>query len=220
MSAAPTTPTAQPTPAAADQPNRFAPLLSIVRKLIDYGRQLAASLQQRTLTNDLASVTLGFGTKDIALILARITRGLHRAAALEASLESGTARLGVTFRPVAAPARRQPRAAQPAAPRGGDGDARLDRLPTPAQIAADVRRRPAGAVIADICRDLGILPNHPLWRELRELIICHDGNLAILYRDINRRLFPLAEAARLAFRRGARPAPRPPSPGPAGTGPP
>jgi hypothetical protein len=57
-------------------------------------------------------------------------------------------------------------------------------LPTPEQIAAQVRRRPIGAVIADICRDLGIMPNHPLWRELSEVIICHGGNLARLVKDI------------------------------------
>jgi hypothetical protein len=41
-----------------------------------------------------------------------------------------------------------------------------------------VRRRPVGAVIADICRDLGILPSHPLWRELSEAIIRLGGSLA------------------------------------------
>ena len=52
------------------------------------------------------------------------------------------------------------------------------------QIAAQVRRRPIGAVIADICRDLGIMPNHPLWPELSEVIVCHGGNLVRLVKDI------------------------------------
>jgi hypothetical protein len=39
-------------------------------------------------------------------------------------------------------------------------------MPTAEQIAAEVRRRPIGAVIADICRDLRILPSHPLWRDI------------------------------------------------------
>jgi len=47
-----------------------------------------------------------------------------------------------------------------------------------------VRRRPIGAVIADICRDFGILPSHPLWREVSKLVVRHGGSLATLLRDI------------------------------------
>ena len=57
-------------------------------------------------------------------------------------------------------------------------------MPTPEQIAAEVRRRPIGAVIADICRDLGVMPSHPLWRELRIVIIRNGGSLANLVKDI------------------------------------
>jgi hypothetical protein len=57
------------------------------------------------------------------------------------------------------------------------------------EIAAEVRRRPIGAVIADICRDLGIMPKHPLWRELRLVIIRHGGSLAKLVKDICDRAF-------------------------------
>ena len=60
----------------------------------------------------------------------------------------------------------------------------MARLPTPGDIAADIRRRPAGAVLADICRDLGIVPSNPLWRELSEAIISYGGNLATLLGDI------------------------------------
>ena len=66
-------------------------------------------------------------------------------------------------------------------------DPRLARLPTPEQIAAAVRRQPIGAVIADICRDLGIMPNHPLWRELQLAIIGHGGNLARVTMDVTKR---------------------------------
>jgi hypothetical protein len=47
-----------------------------------------------------------------------------------------------------------------------------------------VRRRPIGAVIADICRDLGILPSHMLWREVQKLIIEHGGSLVRLLSDL------------------------------------
>ncbi len=45
-------------------------------------------------------------------------------------------------------------------------------------------RRPIGAVIADICRDFGIMPNHPLWRELRVVVIRYGGSRANLVKDI------------------------------------
>jgi hypothetical protein len=75
MSAAATAPnvTIQP------QPGRVGRLLNLVRKLIDYGKELAATLQQRAGDTDLTTYTRGFGTSDIALILARITAGLRRA---------------------------------------------------------------------------------------------------------------------------------------------
>src|SRR3984893_3782345 len=72
----------------ADAPNRTGRLLTLVRTLIAYGRHLAAALQQRTPATDLADITRHFGTIDIGEIVARITRGLLRAAALEARLVS------------------------------------------------------------------------------------------------------------------------------------
>ena len=83
MSAAAAIPLVPDSVAPGDKPGRFGRLVDLVRKLIDYGKELATTLQQRT-TNDLAAVTRPFGTGDIVLILARITRGLLRASALEA----------------------------------------------------------------------------------------------------------------------------------------
>ena len=60
-------------------------------------------------------------------------------------------------------------------------DPRLARLPTEAEIAAEVRRRPVGAVIVDICRDLGIRPgdcDRPFWDDLCHAIIAYGGSLA------------------------------------------
>ncbi|HME25048.1 MAG TPA: hypothetical protein VKI44_27600 [Acetobacteraceae bacterium] len=62
-------------------------------------------------------------------------------------------------------------------------------MPTPEQIAAEVRRRPIGAVIADICRDLGIMPSHPLWQELHVVIIRYGGSVANLVKGILARAF-------------------------------
>jgi hypothetical protein len=209
MSAAATTPT--PT----TEPSRAGRLLNLVRKLIDYGKELAAALRHHSATIDLAAATRPFGTRDTALILARITCGLYRASALEARVVRNAARLDAPPRPRAAPAAAKPTAAaRPPAARATD--ARLAHLPTPEQIAADVRRRPIGAVIADICRDLGIMPSHPLWREVQMAMIRYGGSLANLVRDLIHQSFQsLVPAAASA----ALPAPSP-LPSPAGTGPP
>jgi hypothetical protein len=174
----------------------MAALLDLVRKLIDYGKELAATLDQRTADNPYFAV-LTFGTNDLALILARITRGLQRAAALEARLVRACGRARPDHRarpqrPIAPPT--------PAVPRQPGARASAPRVRTPPaqltaeqQIAAD-RRRPIGAVIADICRDLGILPSHPLWRELQHAINAYGGNYARLVIDVIKRpLLILAE---------------------------
>jgi hypothetical protein len=107
--------------------------------------------------------------------------------------------------------RRSPPAAAAAQPTDTT-QSHLDRLPTPEQIAAEVRRRPIGTVIADICRDLGIMPSHQLWRELQLVIIRHGGSLARLVNDILHRAFP--------FPASARPAAALQSPAASGAGPP
>ena len=172
----------------ADAPSRTGRLLGLVRTLIDYGRQLATTLQQRTAATNLADVTRHFGTIDIAEILARIARGLLRAAALETRLASRLARQPAAPAAPSAPSPRQPRAARPVDRSASPADPGRAHLPTPEDIAAEVRRRPIGAVIADICRDLGIVPSNPLWRELSLAIIENGGNLATLFKDTFKRV--------------------------------
>jgi hypothetical protein len=197
----------------------MAALLDLVRKLIDYGKELAATLNQRT-ADDPYFAVLTFGTNDLALILARITRGLQRAIALEARLvrACGRARPDHRARPErslapasSAPAD-NPRPARPAPPRA---ETILSQMSTEEQIAAD-RRRPIGAVIADICRDLAIRPNHPLWRDIQNATNNHGGSYIRLLKDVLKTHFQLA--AELVV------PPEPPSPLPSpaltSTGPP
>src|SRR5271166_4407066 len=170
MSAAiqPPTPTTQPDPprANADTPSRLGRVLSLVRKLIDYGKQLVGTVQQRAAAPGFALFAKPFGTADLAVILARITSGLRRAAALEARLcQRAASGRDLTPSPIRLPAARGPRPARQVAPPDAQPadhteDPRLARLPTEEEIAAEVRRRPVGAVIADICCDLGIAPGH------------------------------------------------------------
>jgi hypothetical protein len=154
-----------------------------VRRLIDYGKELADTLRQRGTATVPAIRISGFGTSAIALILARITQGLHRAHALEARLIRNAARLDAEARPCRAASPRKPRLARPAPQPADPAAACLAHLPTPEQIAAEVRRRPIGAAIADMCRDLGIVPSHPLWREAMIEIISYGGSLATLFNN-------------------------------------
>ena len=135
---------------AEPKPSRSSRLLGVVRQLIYYGRQLVTTLRDNPRR---------FGASEIALILQRVTRGLLRAEALEARVIRDAARLDAW--PVLPPTSSH-RASSPA----GTAAARpakatqthIAGLPTEKEIAAEVRRRPIGAVIADICRDLGITP--------------------------------------------------------------
>ena len=186
MSGAPTAP--------ACKPSRVSGLLDLVRKLISYGTFLAATLRQSGLGNHPAIQGRRFGTTNVTLILVRIARGLLRAAALEARLHRSATRLDAPPRPrPPSPATEAP--SDPPAPRrrasplhtDDDDNALLAHMPTPEQIAEQIRRRPIGEVIADICRDLGIVPAHPLWRELQTAIILEGGRYAALVIDILKR---------------------------------
>ncbi len=197
----------------------MAALLDLVRKLIDYGKELAATLDQRAAGNPYFTV-LTFGTNDLAVILARITRGLQRAAALEVRIVRACGRArpdhrACPQRPVAPPTPPMPRqpVARPSAPRA-------QTLPSPLstedQIAAD-RRRPIGAVIADICRDLAIRPSHPLWREIQSAINRCGGSYLRLLKDVLKTHFQLAAEL---IAPPEPPTPLLPSSAPASTGPP
>jgi hypothetical protein len=175
----------QPGPTAEGRPGRFGRVISLVRSIIDYGKQLAASLQNPTPATNLDNVARTFGSYDFGQILAGILRGLQRAAALEAKLTRLDARPQPEPRPAAVRAPHKPRAAAtPAAEKPAPNPIRFA---TPEQIAKQVRSRPIGAVLTDICRDLGIHKGHPLWEELFDAIIRYDGALARLCRDVGLR---------------------------------
>ncbi len=200
----PPTPTTEPDPLRASpaMPAAIGRVLSVVRKLIDYGKQLADTLQQRATTPGFARFACRFGTADVAAILARITNGLLRATALEARLCQRAER-GQELKspPMRLPAIRGPRPARQAAPPSAQPepqktedtqDPRLARLPTADEIAAEVRSRPVGAVIADICRDLGIAPgelDRAFWEELNLAIISYGGTYAGVLHDLIHRSF-------------------------------
>lgn len=204
------------------KPSRSGLLLSLIRRLIDYGRDLATTIRQQSVT-DPRQVRNRFGTIDLAAIVRSIARGLLLANALEARVLQRVAFLDKPPKPRQPRPRPKPRPTPPAGPAGppltpapgpdpAPGPA-PDGLPTPEQIAIEIRRRPIGAVLADICRDFGMLPGE-LWRELQEAIRGHGGSVSRLLIDLFDRYCPLP-------RKGFSPPGLPgPTPAPAGTGPP
>ena len=204
MSAAipPPIPTTDPDPtrAAPAMPSRIGRVLRVVRRLIDIGRELAATIHQRATDRDFDLFAKPFGTDHFAFIVARITNGLRLALALEARLCQRAER-GRDFgsAPIRTAAASAPRADRPPAPPEPEPaapaqDPRLARLPTDAEIAAAVRRRPIGAVIVDILRDLGITPgqlDRPFWDELSHAVMAYGGSFFGWVNKLHKLMFAL-----------------------------
>ena len=162
--------------AAPAKPSRSAALLQIVRTLIEIGRQRLAVLRSQPGPEETQAIACAFGTFNVALIVARILRGLRIAAALEDRAIAAAPSLDTPPRARATSATSAPRSRpKPKRSDAQDDAALLARLPTDREIAEMVRRRPIGVVLVDICADLGIGIDHPLWRELKWVIIDHGG---------------------------------------------
>jgi hypothetical protein len=212
-------------PAASTGPaSRTAGLLVLLHKLVDYAKEFANTLHQRATAPDFHVVARRFGTANLALILARIANGLRLAGALEARLVQRAARENAAASaPIRPLAPRQRRAARPAASSADRADDELcARLPSAEEIAANLRRRPIGAVLADIARDFGIVPSHRLWRELCLEVGLHGGSFIRLWRDFVRAAFNRSEfgVGQQAVGPAESPEPYPQFLAPAGTRPP
>jgi hypothetical protein len=194
-------------------PSRSGRLLALVRKLVDYGTQLVDKIRARPADADPIDLRCTFFTTDIALILARIKQGLLRAGLLQHKIARVAPRLDAAPQPNPAPSPHTPRAlpceARPPSPPRTQvavaaSNPALANLPTAEEIAAKVRSQPIGAVLADICRDLGLYPAHPLWRELGLAIEEFGGSWLRLGMDRLNQAFPIAHiVARLKAERAA-----------------
>ena len=202
--AAPTTPApAKPRPI----PGRIGAVLHVLAVLISHARHFAATATTRAAAPEFATAAAVFGTGDLPTILHRMQRGMLRALALRDYLFARAARgcnlrfawppcvaLQPHHRPPAEPAPRprsaplHPRRPDPALLDTGDPDA--SRLPTPEELAAEVRRRPVGRTIAYICMDLGIAPglcDGDFWNRVEKTLRRYGGSLRCLYQVRARR---------------------------------
>lgn len=60
---------------------------------------------------------------------------------------------------------------------------RKEQGPSAGRIVGEMRRRGVGPVLADLCRDLGITSQHPLWPELAAAIRAFGGSTEALEQD-------------------------------------
>jgi hypothetical protein len=176
-------PTLQTDPKRAVPP-RIRQVLGIIQTLIAYGKNLADTLESHASQPHVLPcfrfIATIFFTKDVALILARIKRGLLRAAALEERLLKRAAS-GRDIQPL----RIRPRS--PRKPIAGKTTTRPPiygpRLPSVEQIASQVRHRSIGAILVDICLDLGIIPGQmdpASWAEVGQALALFGGDLTNL----------------------------------------
>jgi len=170
-------------------PRNIAALLVIVRTLLAFGRRLSATLERRAAKRSFSLIAQFFGTARLAVIRARIARGILRAEALEQLLLALAA--GDDLLPCE-PVWRPEREPRPPALRQATGRAANRpgpspkpeeslELPTPEQMQADVRRGAIGQAIADICRDLGVAPglcDSGFWTRLHQSIRLYGGDFS------------------------------------------
>ncbi len=177
------------------KPSRSGRLLALVQKLIDYATQLAATIRALPADADTIDLWCQFRTADIALILARIKQGLLRAGLLQEKIVRAAPRLDAEPKPTPSP--RAPRALPcetraPSPPRIQAAlNPALANLPTAEEIAEKVRTQPIGRVLADICRDIGLYPAHPLWGEIGLAINEFGGSWLRLGMDRLNQAFPM-----------------------------
>ena len=173
-------PTAEASPPQPDQPaapTRSARLLTLVRKLIDFGKDLLTTLQTPVTT---VLVSRRFGNIKVEMILARIRHALDLAVGLEERVIKSARSLDRVRPP---PEAKPDRPAAPAAPAPPQ-----PRLPTAEQILRRMRGKSIGAVLAEICRDFEIINGDKLWLPLIEAVCTNRGPTMRMLRNMQQRV--------------------------------
>ncbi len=202
--------TAPPTPASAKPrpiPGRIGAVLRVLATLITHARHFAATVATRVNAPEFATAAVLFGTYDLPTIRLRVQRGMLRALALQEYLLARAARgcnlrfawpppveIQPHHRPPAKPARakpsapRRPRRPEPAML--DESDPRAFRIPSPEELAAEVRRRPVGRTMTYICMDLGLAPglcDGDFWCHVEKIFRHYGGSITRLYKVRERR---------------------------------
>jgi hypothetical protein len=201
-----TPPTTPPPTKPRPIPGRIGAVLKIVAALIAHARHFAATAATRATAPEFATAAAVFGTYNLPTILHRMQRGMLRALALQSYLLARAARghnlrfawpprveLQPHHRPPEKPPSPRPAPLHPRRPDPAlldPGDPNASRLPTPEELAAEVRRRPVGRTIAYICMDLGIAPglcDGDFWNQVEKTLRRYGGSLLRLDRVRARR---------------------------------
>ena len=195
-------------PPATTMPNNIEVILHAVGVLLTYGRHLIDTIRQRATAPTFNAIACCFGTDNLSAIIAHLNRGILRAAALERLLLARAATgkdIDVIVRraptpppettptaaepeqPATAPPTRRKRAYRPA---GWDNPELY--MPTPEELDRQVRRRPIGLTVFDICLDLAVVPGYcypAFWNELFDIMNYFSGiaSIARLMREKSRR---------------------------------
>jgi hypothetical protein len=153
-------------------PDYIVVVLHAVRILLGYGRHMLDTVRQRATAPTFPSIAACFGTANLPTILAHLRR----------------TRTDEPPPPPAAPQAEQPAkpkaAPRPALPPGSD-DPELF-MPTPEDLDRQVRRRAVGRTIAEICRDLAVVPGFctpVFWNHLFEVMHYFGGSVANVMRE-------------------------------------
>ena len=181
-------------------PTCIAAILSVVRTLLGYGKHLDRTLPVRAEHPHFPSIAHGFGTHDLRRILGHVQRGILRAMMLERFLLARAAQgrdIEATQPPgpaeqeeiaalemkLRAPAQsRKPSVGR--APRVDPDDPMHFSMPTLKELEAQVRNRPVGQTIAEICMDFGIAANMcdgATWNELYEAMAHFGGSFEAFF---------------------------------------
>jgi hypothetical protein len=173
-------PQGETTPEAVSaKPTRSQVLLDLILQLINAGFERLAIIRSKASNEESHDIGNAFGTFNICVIAARIIRGLKLTAALPDRVTENAPRIDHPPSPRISPdsqaaSHRQARKRKPS--EAADNATLLRKLPTDREIADMLRHRTIGAVLAQICADLGINVNHPMWQDVRYLIAIHGGH--------------------------------------------
>ena len=196
---APTIPNPTATVSPKDRPGaipeRLATVLQLVRILLTHGRRLAETAADQAHNPQFATIAAVFGTYNLAFIVLRVQRGILRAIALERYLLARAARgRDLTIVP--------PRNRTPATPDATPQPAQAKpptyarhlppnhpanfNIPGLQELQAQIRRRPIGRTIADICTDLAVIPGFctgQFWGGLFDTLQSYGGSLTAMYQS-------------------------------------